>query len=345
MEVIDRYVHAVIRRLPEGMREDIRKELHGLIEDMLEEQAAGPVPTPEEAEQVLLHLGHPAAMAAKYRGHERYLVGPQLFESYLSVIKVVMIAVIASLSVIFVVETALRPNEITDQFTSYITSIVSAASQGFVWVTVVFAMIEYGIRKKTPSEYGSMSWRPSDLPPIPDSRAEIKLSEPIAGIIFTVLFTIVLLSGAELLAIYTTASGELSIVPFINFDVLYRFWPFIVAFGVAGVGKEIYKMLVRQRTAGLLAYHIIFSVAGVIFAGFLLSEPGFWNPAFMEQLQATGIFIEAGNEFFEPVSRIWETVTGNLIYLIILITLIDIGSEVFKWLRLKKAGPITINIP
>lgn len=344
MEVVDRYVHAVIRRLPESMREDVRKELYGLIEDMLEEQAAGPAPTPEEAEQVLLNLGHPVVMAAKYRGHERYLIGPQLFESYLSVIKIVMIAVIASLSAIFVVETALQPNEVTDQFTSYITSIVSAASQGFVWVTVVFALIEYGISKKTPGESGSMSWRPSDLPPVPDARSEIKLSEPIAGIIFTVLFTILLLSGAELLAVYISANDKLNIIPLINFDVLYRFWPFIAALGIAGVGKEIYKMLVRQRTTGLLAYHIVLSIACVIFAGFLLSEPNFWNPAFLEQLQATGIFT-ADREFFETVTRIWEGVTGNLIYLIIFITLIDIGSEIFKWLRIKKAGPFIIHIP
>lgn len=344
MEMIDRYVHAVIRRLPEAQRSDIRKELYGLIEDMLEEQAAGPAPTPEEAERVLLQLGHPSAMAAKYRGHERFLIGPMMFESYLSVIKIVLIAVIASLSVIFVVEAALQPNKLPNQFVNYITAIVNAVSQAFVWVTAVFALIEYGIRKKTPNELGSKSWRPSDLPPVPDSRAEIKLSEPIAGIIFTVLFTVIMLSGAELLAIYTTASGELNIVPFINFDVLNRYWVAIVAFGVAGVGKEIYKMLVRQRTAGLLAYHILFSVAGVIFAGILLATPNFWNPEFLEQLQTAGLFT-ADAESFENISRIWEAVRENFIYLIVLITLFDVGSEVYKWLRIKNAQPIVIDIP
>lgn len=344
MEVIDRYVYAVIRRLPEGMREDIRKELYGLIEDMLEEQASGLTSTNDEVEQVLLQLGHPASMAAKYRGHERYLIGPQLFESYLSVIKLVMIVMIASISVIFVVETTFQPDQISGQFTSYLGSMMSAASQGFVWVTVVFAVIEYGLRKKSPKELEAKAWNPSELPPIPDSRSQIKLSEPIAGIIFTVLFTTVLLSGAELLAVYISINDQLSVIHLFDFDVLYRFWPFILALGIAGVGKEIYKLVVRERTAGLLIYHVVFSLASVVFAKILLSAPGFWNPDFMEQLQAAGMFA-ADREALELTTQVWENVTGNFIYFILLIVVIDIIVELFKWLRIKKAGPIIIDIP
>jgi hypothetical protein len=36
MEMIDRYVYAVTKRLPEKQREDVSDELRGLIEDMLE---------------------------------------------------------------------------------------------------------------------------------------------------------------------------------------------------------------------------------------------------------------------------------------------------------------------
>lgn len=42
MELIDRYVYAVVQKLPEQQRNDIRKELYGLIEDMLEERSPLP---------------------------------------------------------------------------------------------------------------------------------------------------------------------------------------------------------------------------------------------------------------------------------------------------------------
>ena len=43
MDLINRYIYAVTQKLPESQRADIEKELHGLIEDMLEdrEQASG----------------------------------------------------------------------------------------------------------------------------------------------------------------------------------------------------------------------------------------------------------------------------------------------------------------
>lgn len=39
MELVDRYIHAVTARLPEAQREDIKRELQSLIEDMLEERS------------------------------------------------------------------------------------------------------------------------------------------------------------------------------------------------------------------------------------------------------------------------------------------------------------------
>lgn len=39
MEQIDRYIYAVTKRLPQLQRDDIAEELHGLIEDMLDEYA------------------------------------------------------------------------------------------------------------------------------------------------------------------------------------------------------------------------------------------------------------------------------------------------------------------
>lgn len=73
MEVIDRYIYAVTQRLPEHQREDIHRELQSLIEDMLEERKPTGQASKEEVEEVLLELGPPNELAAKYRGYERYL--------------------------------------------------------------------------------------------------------------------------------------------------------------------------------------------------------------------------------------------------------------------------------
>jgi hypothetical protein len=101
MEVIDRYIYAVTQRLPEQQREDIKRELQSLIEDMLEERISTGQASKEDVESVLLELGHPNELAVKYRGNERYLIGPMLIDTYLTTLKIVLASIIIGLTAFF----------------------------------------------------------------------------------------------------------------------------------------------------------------------------------------------------------------------------------------------------
>lgn len=338
MELIDRYVYAVTNRLPEKQREEISKELRGLIEDMLEEQAPHGEPGPEDVEQVLLKLGPPAQMAAKYRGYERYLIGPALFDSYLSTIKVVSISILIAMSAVFVIEAILEPVSILDHFVGYLVSLFTTGTQGFFWVTAVFAMIEYGIQKKPDGKesWTGQKWTPGNLPPVPDVRSQIKLGEPVAGIIFTILFTVIFMFGNDLIGAYRIHDGVLTSIPVMNADVIRRFLPFIGALGALAVLREIWKIVVRRRTLPLLVYHVCLSLLSLIFAVILVGAPGFWNAGFLSQLQASG-FLSSDGEAYDTVKSIWTLVTENFVILITLTTFIDIISEWYKWFRAKMA--------
>ncbi|MFF2157255.1 permease prefix domain 1-containing protein [Paenibacillus chitinolyticus] len=65
MEIIDRYIYAVTQRLPEQQRDDIKRELQSLIEDMLEERMPTGQASKEDVESVLLELGPPNELAAE----------------------------------------------------------------------------------------------------------------------------------------------------------------------------------------------------------------------------------------------------------------------------------------
>src|SRR5574344_277501 len=75
--LIDRYVFDVVRRLPEGERGDVERELRANIRDMLPEDS-------QEAEtvRVLESLGDPRKLAEQYRANPRYLISPAMFEQY-----------------------------------------------------------------------------------------------------------------------------------------------------------------------------------------------------------------------------------------------------------------------
>ena len=80
--MIERYIYAVTRELPEQYRAEIADELEALINDLLTGMDMD-VPEERKVEAVLRELGNPKELANRYRGKERYLIGPKLFEQYL----------------------------------------------------------------------------------------------------------------------------------------------------------------------------------------------------------------------------------------------------------------------
>ena len=65
-DMIERYVHAVARRLPGSMRADVGAELRELIADGLSERAAGREADEKLAGDYLISLGSPASLALRY---------------------------------------------------------------------------------------------------------------------------------------------------------------------------------------------------------------------------------------------------------------------------------------
>src|SRR3990167_714762 len=80
MDLIDRYLAAVKRELPEAQREDVAAELRDLLLSETEEKEAAlsrPL-TGDELEAVLAGFGHPLTVAGRYR-KVQHLIGPEMF--------------------------------------------------------------------------------------------------------------------------------------------------------------------------------------------------------------------------------------------------------------------------
>ncbi len=93
MEKVERYVYAVTRKLPEKQRKDIEQELRGLIEDMLADRTGEGSPGEADIETVLTELGDPALLADSFRMGKKHLIGPDNYNTYFFVVKIVLAAV------------------------------------------------------------------------------------------------------------------------------------------------------------------------------------------------------------------------------------------------------------
>lgn len=334
MKMVEKYIYAVTSRLPEKQRGDIRKELEGLIEDMLEERSGQASPSAQDIEAVLLELGPPDALADSYRGKSRSMISPLMFDSYWSTVKIVLASVSIVLSVIFAIETIVQPVQILEYFVKWIVSLITVNVQAFGWVTLVFFVIDYCRPGDEELKSKSKEWKPQDLPDIPDAKKQISLCDPISGIVFIILFLVVCFYSIDLLGVYRFHDDVRTVIPFLDAAVFNRYLPFIVLAAVIGLSVEGLKILIRKRTGKLLVWTLVlrFVSTGILIAIFM--DSAIWNPVFLEQL-ATVYMIIPGSEGFDTVSQIWQKGTANFFVIMLIFLVIDFATETYKWQQAK----------
>lgn len=334
MEVVKRYIHAVTQQLPQQQRADIEKELQGLIEDMVEERVQGGEITPRDVEEVLLELGNPSELADKYRGSKRYLISPEIFPTYLFVLKIAFAAIFIATTVAFVIETVLDPAQVQNQLTSYLSSIISGIFQGFAWVTLIFFLVEYkGLNKQ---KLNKNSWKPSDLPPLPDHRVKIKMADPIVSIIFTILFGVLLTYSVNLFGVWRLTQDDSirSVIPLFDEEVFRGFLPFIWVVFAISIVQDIMKIIWGRWTIKLVALDILVIVIQFVLAAFMFTDLSIWNPDFMQQIAQSGI-TGSDSEALQTIQTIWDHATEDMIYLIGVVLGIQLITTVVKYFKIK----------
>lgn len=310
MEMIERYVYAVTKRLPEAQRKDVVDELRGLIDDMLDERVQDRGVKEEDVEEVLLELGHPRNLARKYRGGKKYLIGPELYDLYMLVLKIGLISVVIGFTAVFVIQVILNPVNILDYFVSYIVSFFTSSIPMVIgWTTLGFALAEYFSAGKLENINLDMGWKPSDLAPVPDPKRQIKRSETITGIILYVLIMVFLAFSNDYFGIWSFQDGEFSgVVPFLNEETYGSFLLLILIVSGFGIVKECLKFKYEKWTVSLVVMTSIVNLISITLILLMITSAQFWNPDFMNELVQHG-FVNEGSDAFETVRQIWEQST------------------------------------
>lgn len=326
MELINRYIHAVTHRLPEKKRRDIGEELRSIIEDMLE-QHQGPEPQEEKVCKVLEELGNPDTLANNYRGAKQYLIGPGLYCTYLTVLKIVLGGVFIGVSIAGLVGSILTQGQnIAEAIGSYISTVFAGLMQAFAWITIGFAIAEYH-GAKIPQVEGVKEWSIADLPDIPDKKAVIPRSESIAGIVFTTLFLILFWSALNLIGVgYFTEETGLVIVPVFNLNMVGTIRWLVSASFIIGIAKETLKLIFGRWSLKLALLVVGLSLISLLLAMVFLSNPDIWNPNFIAEYSSHV-------DFNFDLVKIWEPVTRNMVFVVALGFIIEIITVLYKGIR------------
>lgn len=280
-DLIDRYVYAVTKRLPQAQRADIEKELRGLIEDMLMSRTKGANPALFDAEMVLRELGKPSVLAAKYRGTEQHLIGPEYFDLYMLLMKLLVIVSSSAMALAQIIGFATSPpTNIPQAVASFFGSVISSAISAFAAVTLLFALIERYSGRKLKAK--GPDWNPSDLPPVPSEKAVLKKSEPIADIVFAVIGIIIFNFAPWLFG-----AGDISsrtFIPVFNLTALTSLLPFIdLMFGIT-ILKGTARLVIGKYDLRLAAAVTVLNIVYLITFIYVFAPAAIWNMNFMHSL-------------------------------------------------------------
>ncbi|ELK48591.1 hypothetical protein [Halobacillus sp. BAB-2008] len=329
MEMVDRYIYAVTQKLPESQREDIALELRTLIEDMLDDRAGERDVTEEDIEAVLIEMGSPRELAQKYRGTKNYVIGPELYDSYILVLKIALIATAATIIISFLGQVVVDPTRVIDHFVGCIVSLVTGLPTALGWTTIGFAIVGYAGASDSIDLYGGKDWKPSKLPPVPEKKRQIKRGETIFSIAFYMFLLALFAFSNEYFGIWIfKGDGFNGVVPFLNTGNWNAYLFLFLIFGF-GIIKECLKLIYGRWTVQLVIYTAVVNVLSFGVLLLLINGPTFWNPDFMQQLAQTEYFA-AGSEAYDTVEIIWEQLTMWIVVFMAVGLVWDVVSGWYK---------------
>ena len=266
-EWVERYVHEVGRQVPAAMRAEAEADTRREVEAAL--LAAG-IEDPAAADEaavlpVLQQAGRPAARAAHYA--PQYLVGPELYPVFRTVLGIVML-VMVGLS-IFGASVAVGIHGAPFRFWVILGDLAGGMLQTLGLVVLVFGLIEYFSRHRQGTD--AAPWDPQQLPQA-DALDQVKRGSVIADIVFTlmalILFNLLLVNDGAV-AFY---NDGWRMMPFAT----NAFLAFVPWFTVLWVGEIVLKTFVLVRGRWDLATRVIeaaLSVAGIVLLTRMLATP------------------------------------------------------------------------
>ncbi len=308
MSLLDRYLTAVKFWLPKSQRDDIAAELAANLQSDIDDRAAaqgGPL-TEDDLAALLKEQGPPLLVASRYRESHRtvnfgrQLIGPIVFPFYWIAIKVTLALLVVPgvLATVF-----LRGNgAAVTEFGHAIGRVVRLALPALLLVTVIFALIDWTLRRFRLFEKWRDRWDPKSLPSAERQEKQVRRSTSIAGIILQSFFILWWMKYGNIpLVVLTKAGAQVHLAP--AFASLY-FPILIIAF-----------VILAQHWINLVqpGWRWLPPLVGIVtsFGGVFIFYPLLKTPALVTILDRNGVPITPGE--IAEIQHILSIILGSML--------------------------------
>ena len=258
----ERYLAAALRSIPDQQRDDVERELRSSIEDGIEERLAAGEDRSTAERAVLEGLGDPSKLAASYTGKPNFLIGPELFPLWRSIVlRVVGIAVPIAVAVVAGLELVDSGGSVSDAILAGLSAAIDVPIQIVFWLTVAFAFLDRAEAARAFRESLLTKGGPWKLEHLPERTPRRRVSVvDTAGEIVTVLITAGTIAFLRTLAVPgVNGPNELLGGPFTG-----QLFLLIVVVLIARIGLQLFAF-VRGTWTGYMAtinafLHLLFGV-------------------------------------------------------------------------------------
>lgn len=315
-DLTDRYIYAVTKRMNPKIREDVKQELYGLVEDMLTERCGGMAPTEKDIRVVLTELGTPQEIYARYdENSNRSLIEAPYFGTYKLVTGIVLACTAIGMTVSSVIIHFEEAQVWYESLLSWLALMWSGCLQAFAIVTLLFAFFSWrGIQLGEP-------YNLDDLPPVPKKKQEISRGDCIFSLVFCAVFLTVFLAVPQYIIGYWGPDG---VIPLFDVQILRQSWALILIFGLMGITRTVVRLTEGQHNRKEWTVTAVTNGIAAVAVTAWLTRPGLINPEFVSHVEA--MFVEEA----AFIQRIFTNFDTFLLVVILFALVLDTAEAAVK---------------
>jgi hypothetical protein len=262
-ELIKQYSIEVGKYLPAKDRKDIVREIYSTLTDTFEDQSGPSGGTEEDAFALLTKNGHPRRKAASYLP-PRYLIGPELFPTFARIVRIVLIAIAASIIGSMILSAFISQGQevaVWELIANIIESSITGVASAFGIIVLVFIIIEkVNAGPKIVKEMED--WTPKELIVVKKTQG-VSLGEQIATIVFAVIIILLLNFYIDRLNSLVNRGGMVLIFPKLT-EGFRNYIPYITV--QLGLSAVLAVYLIGRREVTLFS-----KIAGYCLKGFSIA--------------------------------------------------------------------------
>ena len=327
MNLLDKYVSEVGKYLPRKNRADIEAEIRSTLEDMLEERNQASLEDEATVIALLKEYGEPRKVAESYIG-PRYLIGPRLYPTFELILKIVLAVVLGAGLLGYGVSASVTRSFAGTDFFSFLgqfwLGLLGGMMNAFGSLVLVFAILERVLPASELEEVAE-EWNPADLAKEPDSD-EVKMSEAIAAIIFTVAGLVIFNLYPNVVGLAFNTDGVWTFIPILS-DAFFTYLPWINLLGVLQIVFNLYQLRQRVWTTATRLGRIALEICTISLAVAMLKGPSLIDVG-IEKFAGTPLAGAA-----DVFTKMFGFLPDVVLSIIIIVSIVEVVQSIYRLVR------------